>query len=444
MMDLTLVLAGTALLAMGVLLSLWLPRGLSLSLVAALNAPQFYTFAVFGVYFSLAQFASLAVWPALASRQIWQHGWVRAAGTLILIQSISTVWAEVPALGLRNVIYTLPFLFVAAATLALAQENEKLLRKALTVGLLVSAAEALLIMLFRISPSLELSFLNSGIARLFVSANVLAELGNGAYTIFDPTKAGGVFVNANVAAAYMGFCGFLAWGCAGLFKSRWLTAVAVLDLLSVPFAGSKAGVGLCALMLGLLLVLHLIKKRRIGLGAAAAVSFGAGLLVVVLYLGAQAFLQSRYVGNSTETLGTRFVIWEFGLSVLKTSPLTGLGFGGWEKAWPTYALSHGSNPIFPPHNALLALFVQSGVSALIAGLLFALLTLRFIWRASNTLDLPVRRYALGVLCGVCWLFLQAQGENFGLIGEVHLTQFMALALGYLVYLNGRELMTYDK
>jgi hypothetical protein len=436
-MDLTLILAGAALLVLGLLVSLWLPRGLWVSVVAGLNAPQFYTFPVFGVYFSLAQIASLAAWPALASRQVWQHGWIRAAAALIAIQSISTVWAVTPELGLRNAIYTLPFLFVIAATLALAKENEHLLRKALTIGLLLSAVEALLIMVFRISPSLELSFLNSSVVRLFVSANIVAELGNGAYTIFDPDKAGGVFVNANVAAAYMGFCGFLAWGCAGLFKSRWLMAVAVFDLLSVPFAGSKAGVGLCALMLGLLAVLHLIKKRRIGLGLAAVICFGAGLAVVALFLGTQAFLQSSYVGNSTETLGTRFVIWEFGLTVLKSSPLLGLGFGGWEKAWPAYALSHGSNPVFPPHNALLALFVQSGIFAAAAGLVFALLTLQFIWRSANTLDLAVRRYALGLFCGVAWLFLQAQGENFGLIGEVHLTQFMALALGYLIYLTGR-------
>jgi O-antigen ligase len=267
-------------------------------------------------------------------------------------------------------------------------------------------------------------------------------VGEGVYTISDPTKAGGVFVNANVAAAYMGFCGFLAWGCAGLFKNRWLMVVATLDLASIFFAGSKAGVGLCCLMLALLLVLHLIKKRRIGLGVAATICFAAATALLVLYFGAQAFLHSSYVDNSSETLGTRFVIWEFGLTVLKSSPLLGLGFGGWEKAWPAYALSHGSNPAFPPHNALLALFVQSGAGALVAGVLFVLLTLRFIWRSANTLDDSVRRYALGVLCGVSWLFLQAQGENFGLIGEVHLTQFMALALGYLVFLNGRESATY--
>jgi len=429
--ELTLLLASLAL--FGLILSALLPLRAMVVVSVALCVLQVYTISTVGVFLSAAHLAALALWRHVAEPATLRQPWFWAVAALLLIQLVSAIWSPAPVLAVRYVLYSLPFLLVVSAVVKLARTDFAAVRRALLVVLATSAIQATLVIVFRVLPSVEFGFLYSPVARFFISANLLSDIANGAYTVFDPGKAGGFFINANVAAVFGGVMAFAAWGCASLLQAPWLRWIAALNLVSVFFAGSKAGMGMAVLMPTLMYLITVFRSGRISMGLVAGVCFtlAGGLLAVVFV--ADRVADSAFVGASGQTLDERLKIWRFAWQVIQESPLTGLGFGGWEIEWPAYAQAVGSNPLFPPHNAFLALFMQSGLLAALAGLVFMVTSLAYIWRRFVGSVAATKEFALSLFIAQLWLVVQAQGENYGLVGEVHLTLLMAAMMGLLVH-----------
>jgi O-antigen ligase len=304
--------------------------------------------------------------------------------------------------------------------------------------LITTLVQVALVVIFRLAPGIKGGFLASAIAPIFISPNVLGELHNGAYTIFDPTKAGGFFVNANVGATFMGMSAFIAWGYARATLRHWPYWIVAANLLGTLATGSKAG-ALLALVLPLLAAAIIIfRAGRISIKLAAILCFlAAGAIPVVVY-GLQYFLASRFAIDSGQTFSERLAIWDFAWQVFQRHPFFGLGFGGWEQEWPLYAIARGLNPLFPPHNSLIALFVQSGIVTVILALAFCATFLWQLWSLGGRRD-KTGAFAFGLFFSALWAFTQSMGENFGILGESHITALLSLATGYLLYLSENEI-----
>lgn len=427
------------LLLAGLLASAFMPGRLLLTVYLMFASFQFYLIPVAGTFLSLSHISALGMWRFFFNSGAWNYWWYRAAATLLLIQIVSISWSPNPFLGVRSALYFFPFIFAVPFVFDQIEKNSVFLLKLIRYALISTAIQALLVIIFRVLPTLEIAFLGSPVAKVFISANVLAELFGGAFTILDPTKSGGFFVNANVASCFMGFVGLLSFSLAQLRGGdRVLLAVAGLNLIAVLFAGSKAGVLLLTIALFAYYIYSLVLTNTLSLGKVVAMIFSAAILMFGVVFFVDDLLTSTFAENSAETLESRFAMWTFAWRIFVESPMTGLGFGGWELRWPVYAIAVGSNPLFPPHNGFLIMFVQSGILAVLASLVFIFSILRFVAStvAANTGDHRTQKSLVLILFAFAWYFIQSQVENYGFIGEPHLTPVVIIGLALIKMCGG--------
>ena len=78
------------------------------------------------------------------------------------------------------------------------------------------------------------------------------------------------------------------------------------------------------------------------------------------------------------------------------------------------------------------LWGQSGLLAVICMATFIALFIRWAFKASRHTDLGIRNLGNGLLMGTLWFWTQAQGENFGILGEQHFTPLLGLLAGVLL------------
>jgi O-antigen ligase len=128
--------------------------------------------------------------------------------------------------------------------------------------------------------------------------------------------------------------------------------------------------------------------------------------------------------------GQRTEIWGFGAEAFIDSPLLGLGWGGWQKGFASYAAANGIyNPNFPPHNILLAAWASTGLIGLALTILIFGLLLRLVVKAYGHDAL----FAAWAGAAFVWVIVQAMGENTDVYGEIHLLPALALLLCYLIH-----------
>lgn len=426
----------TALLV-AIIVSALIPVRFMLALAGGLSCLQIYTIPLGSVYFSASHLGSLGVWRALRSFPMNLPKWYAIVIALTIWQGISVFWSPSPYLAIRQIFYWIPFLFLLPAVIIECRRNHIYVEKLLSTLLFSTLIQVALVISFRALPSVEAAFLSSPLARFFISPNVLGELGNGAYTIFDAAKSGGFFVNANVAATYMGMCAFIAWGFGKSLGKTWPYWVALINLCGVFFTGSKAGAALAVTLPLIAYGIHVFRVGRISIKLVATFCFAVVLIAPIAIWGAENFLQSRFVEASSGTLSERFAIWDFAWQAFKDKPFFGLGFGGWEIEWPRYAVGRGLNPLFPPHNSLIALFIQSGAITVAMAVSFCVLLLLQLWQIANMRN-NASHLAFGLFFSTAWAFIQSLGENFGILGETHITPLLALVIGYVLFLNDHK------
>jgi O-antigen ligase len=393
---------------------------------------QIYTFPIAGIYLSAALMCWLAAWRfALPDSGLWQWTWMRALLLFNVVGIVSIVWSPNKVLGIRYFIYSLPLLLAAHAIYALTRANPKAARRCVHVLLASTLVEAVLVIIFRLLPNVELAFLRSPVARLFISANSLIALfTTSPNNVLDPDKAGGFFLNANVASAFLGFCAVSAWYIGQADRSVLLRVVAFFNWFAVLLAGSKAALVLALAVPVLVLIVETFSSRQINLKAIIGGLLTASVAFVAVALLWNQSLASRFEHDSLSTLGTRRAIWGFARQAIQTHPFLGLGFGGWDKEFPLYAFMHGVGFNFPPHNSLLIAWTQSGLPGVLAAVCWIAAVYVGITRAVR-MGGAVGQLGLGVGGAFTWYLIQGFGENIGVIGEVHLTPFLGLLLGYM-------------
>jgi O-antigen ligase len=428
-MVLTLTLLLATLFAAALLASALVPERVTTWLGCTANVLQLHTISILGIYPSFALLCWLAPWRSAYGSALWRWPWTHAVLLLAAAQVMSLRWSPQPMLGVRTLVYLLPLPLAALALYRLGRERPAVAEACLRALLLGSALEAVLVIAFRVLPSVEIAFLEHPLARLFVPPNTLEAL---FYTsrnnVLDAAKAGGLFVNANIASAYLGMSAIAAWYLAASTRSTALRAVAVLDWGAVLFTGSKAGL-LCALAVPLALAgLRAMRAGRIRPMSLVAAPLAVCALCALLVLRDDLFDDFGY--NTLATIGTREQIWHYAVMMISQHPFAGLGFGGWEQRFELHASLTGGAPI-PAHNSLFILWLQSGLPGVLCGLGVVACVYAAVIRAARSSDPTTAALALGVGGAFTWYFAQGLGENFGLIGEVHMTPLLGALLGYV-------------
>jgi len=412
----------------------------------ALSVPQVYVVPAGGAWISLAFISAYFLWPEFIKEM---PGMLRsppmiAIFSLLIIQVVSWAWAPDLFAGFRALVYALPFLFIVAATYSLACSDARKLKFVMYPVPLLMLVQLAMVVAFRLSTDLETSYMQSGIAGIFTGPNTIEALldGTSPNNAFDVYKSGGVYVNANAAAAYLGTGAFLAFKGAGAFRMSLLKVVGLLLWIGIFFTGSKAGV-VFAIFLPVMLA---AARRLVNYDLASRIFAVFGLVIVATFsvvaiLSAAAWLlrQSQFLADTAVTTGTRLLIWAHAAQVFADSPLFGLGYGGWQESFARYAASFGMR-MLPPHNSLIQLWADSGIIAVVLAVIFASLLLRICLRLIRSPD-AVSRYVGGMLFLVFgWIFLHSLGENWGILGDVRMLPILGATMGVALARDRSERM----
>lgn len=426
---------------------------LSVRLLVAIPASvfQFYIpgMAVNGVPLPMSVLATFSLWPEALKGSPRLLRWKMATPLFGVLAAflLSITWSVDPKLGATIAIYWLSFLVIASAAITI--DHIALVRQ-LNLTFWFGLVEVALVIVFRWNPDLKVIFLQSDLATWFISKNVLDVLFTSAQNNgLSPLKSGGLFVNANVAAAYMAIVAFSWFALRNkLNMGRRTLSISygalAAYLIGVLLTGSKAA----SVMVGIFTIIYARYAARLFPSSRKTIRYVlmltpfiiafASITYIAYHLGASA---NTFVDRSGDTLDTRLLIWNYGFHAFVSSPLLGQGFGGWQVGFEKYAMMNGLSSGYPPHNTLIYLWSQGSLIALILGAWFAI---RLIWFLTQRLRWPSVRAPtqdsavfLAALLAFGWTFVQGMGSNFGLLGDQHMAPFLAVLLA-LVYQHSRR------
>jgi O-antigen ligase len=440
------------------LLPIFVERHWRLFLAVPLSVFQVYVpgLEIHGYPPPLALLGALALWPEFLKEWRLLLRWpptLMLVGILLLF-CISLCWSVDLRLGVRAIVYLWAFLAIFCAFMIEARENEPRALSLLAWTIAFALIEVALVIVCRLSPELESAFLHSQLAQWFINPNSLHALyGSEPNNVLAPSKAGGFFLNGNVAGAYLAMLAATTLGMGIKSRNRWLLGAAMLLLLSVYFSGSKAAIilvfilSLAAMMvvavklrprrwwLPLIMVLQVLVYTGL---QSYATHGGGGLVDRSSFERHEAQEGGGIIDRSRSTLNIRLKIWGYGLKVFPEHALLGQGFGGWQQGFPQYAKLVGIGPGFPPHNTLIYLWSQGGLLAALFGLGFMLFVVGYgvqLLVKAKGRDLGV---VLAVLAPFLLTFIHGLGTNFGLVGEMHITPLLAALLALAYVISGKE------
>ena len=392
---------------------------------------QLYFIHIGKSYISLTAISILLLIPFLFVNWqllIWKP--LFAVSLILIFQIISLLWSIDIKAGFSFILRFVLFILVVIITYILARKNHKIFIYILEIYFLLLLLEVFLVIYFRLHPMIKLGFLHTKIAEIFINPNVIEGLWSGEKNnIFDPNKSGGFFINANVAAAFLGINTFISYGLSKAYSIKWLNIITLLLVIGILFTGSKAG-----LILIVLLTLFLNLVYNMGSHLTMQKVLITLFFIILLYL---TFLFSyNYILNNyfakevTNTTEIRFLIWDCALKQFLNSPLIGLGFGGWHEIFSQYAMSKGISAGYPPHNTLIYLWAQSGIFVVILAIFFMIYVIKFGFRLIKSNVKELKGLGIAVLGAYLWTFIHGMGTNFGLVGELHMEVILAAILGY--------------
>lgn len=422
-------------LAVWIALSLMVPTRVRLFLALTSALPQVFIVPALGTSLPLALFFALSLWPESLRSVRFHLSAVPSLAViaLVTVSAMSLWWSPNPRQGIKTIAYLVTFLFIVAAARLLERRSPGALFRIMPWVLILGLIEVALVVAFRVSPVVEERFLHSGLAGLLVGPKTSAFLFTSARNnVLDSAKAGGVFVNANVAGAYIGSLAAMFLGLGRALRNRWYTVAALLTMAAIPFTGSKAAVLLdVTLLLAYVTWTHPPATKRM---RAAWVAAASGLITMaVTAISAQTVLAPKngFASRLWTAVSQRVEIWGFVPTAFANHPLAGLGFGGWLAQFPAYAQSHGITFVrdTPASNSLLILWSNSGMIALLLGVLFMISVMKRSWSGTRSLDRFYSGVSFWTAASYGWVLLQSMGTNYGLVGEAHTAPLLAAALG---------------
>lgn len=408
-----------------------------------LALPQFYLLPEGSVDIALSTFVTVVLLAVIVfkfalapSRPLPHLGLFGVLVALLAVRLLAVAWSPDLRAGVQPVIILGQFLVALIVMSAALRQDPELLRYVQRLYWPWVVAEACLVVTFRFLPGVEEAFLKS-VGGVFAGQNTIAALfSDSPNNVFDVAKAGGVFVNANVAAMFLGVNGLAALAVAVVTRARWVAAVGVVALVAVPFTGSKSATVLAfALPVLVLGAIHVRRstmsaRRRYLLFGGLSAGSGAVLVALVVNAGLRDAMVEAFVG--------RTAIWGFGAQSFRETPILGLGYGGWDAGFPAYAAEHGIYRSFPPHNILLAAWSATGIAGVLLTLAFFALVFWLVVRGLSGRAALDRKFVAFAGAAIAWTFIQGMGENTDFFGEIHLIPVLALLLVHLIRPIGEE------
>lgn len=437
-----LIIAATGLLTL--LAAPALPLAWRFSAALILSIPQLYLLPVGDFYLSLAFISTLLLWPEAIKEAptLLRQKIILSTLGLFIIQAISLLWSTDLRLGLRTLAYAIPFFLIAGAAFSASKRDPRFVYITLSITTGVMIFEALMVVAFRLYPELEMAYFQSSVSGPLSGPNVIASLldDSGRNNVLDPEKAGGIFVNANIAASYLGMGAFIAFTISRINKSLISLITALLLWVSALFTGSKAGIILAfALPLSAMAFYFYRRHAKDSRSIILAIAWSAAPIILTFAVFSISFLAERsaFAAASIDTASIRLEIWNYAAKAFVESPILGQGYGGWQQGYGTYALTMGIAPGFPPHNTLIYLWSQSGILAAALGLMYMLYVMRLAYQLAVTDKRNTKLLGLTLGMAAAWLFIQGMGENYGHLGDARQQPILAALIG-LAYASLRR------
>ncbi|NAZ86380.1 O-antigen ligase family protein, partial [Kineococcus indalonis] len=352
---------------------------------------------------------------------------LRAVLALTAAQGVAIAWSPDPLAGVLECTRLLSFAFLHLHVVRVEREDPRGAGAALKLVLAWAVLAAALVWLFRLSPAAETAYLRSPLAGLVAGQNaVRAFWGEGANNVMDPAKAGGFFLNANVASMFLGVATF-AFLVLRVREGRRRWLLGALLTWSATFAtGSKTAAALALLLPVAVRAVHVLGRpaaRWFLPQAALAVGAGAWLLPRLL----ERYVPG-YADASEESLASRAPLWDAALEMVHQHLLLGVGHGGWTAALEQYA-ALGVDAL-PPHNLLIAAWAASGLAGLLGVLAVAGAVLhRLVVAVVRGGGSPAARTAGFALGAWLWALVHGMGDNTAVYGEAKSMLLLAALLG---------------
>lgn len=379
----------------------------------------------------------LVVTAGTRDRRLFRVRLLQVLLGLLAVRLLALTWSPEPRSGAQSVVLLGQFIVVVLIMTVAVWEDRDALRHLQRVYWPWVVLEGCLVIIFRVLPDVEHTFLRS-IAGPFVGQNTLAGLfAEHPNNVLDVVKSGGVFTNANVAAMFLGVNGLAALAISSVTGTRWVRNVAIFTLASVPFTGSKAGTILTFALPVAAIAIYRMKRmatpviRRYALVATVALPTLGAVLIGTVNLGAFKEIREAFVG--------RTLIWRFAADAFLDSPVLGLGYGGWELGFASYAARTDLYRSFPPHNIFLATWSRTGIVGLAITVIFFALAARLVLRGTRSCADQDVKFAIYTGAAFAWVLIQGMGENTDIFGEIHLIPILALLTGYFNVHFGEEM-----
>jgi O-antigen ligase len=291
------------------------------------------------------------------------------------------------------------------------------------------AVQAVLVIMFRLQPSLEEAFLRSRLADVVVGPSARALFADAPNNVLDPDKAGGLFVNGNVGSMFLGAAACVLAAFAFRFGVRWPWFVVALTTVAVVASGSKTGLILLVMIPFAVLILVGSSGPRGGLVAIALLpALAAAALVAPVWLVSRF---PNFFSELSESVDDRAPLWLAARQLLAENPLLGLGFGGWDD----YAIAAIGRAV-PPHNFLLAAWINTGIAGLVLTVwIVVATTVVAVVSLRATQQLRQRAAVALGLAGVWWVYLHGLGDNTTVFGEQKSMILTVFAVALVVLSN---------
>ena len=368
-------------------------------------------------------------------KEIFKNKSIITLFLFFLIQSVSLLWAKDLSMGIKIIAsLTVPYFIFFISSYYISKKSLFYIDRIFLLFFVALLLEAILVIFFRIDLVAEKSFLQSEIAKIFIHPNTLEPIHN---NTLMARKAGAFFLNANVAATYLGLSSILLFSISVIKKKWYLYLLSLLFWLSMFFAGSKIAT-ILGVLIPIIMTFHYliiinkidIKKKIILLPSIVVIV----LAVAIFFISIQSFINNKNikVSNNIEifqnrtsgAMSGRINIWKYGYEEFKKKPLKGQGFGGWmtKKNWITN---------MPPHNTLIYLWSQSGILAPIVALIFMFFILHFGLKLIKSQEYELQILGFGLFYSYLWLFIHGMGTNYGLLGDIHILPLMAVYYGFV-------------
>ena len=405
-----------------------------LNTIAFLSVFQLFAVSLFGIYLSLYVISALAITVIMTvAGQQSLDSTSRLFWSLIAISVISLLWSPDRILGVREIGYTVSFISLYQLARKSGIDGIERLHPAIAAFSLFALVNSVAIIVFRLYPEIESSFLASESAKIFINPNVLESynlLFNN--NVKDLAKSGGFFVNANVAAVFTELAFYAA-----MISSRYKTGlrwrlVGLMHLAAIVETGSKSAIIILVLLVPFLAVtlrIYQIPKSqsRAILILTAVLSFAA-LLTALYFL----TVGTDFVDDTQLNSQRRNIIFTFAANEFLKSPILGQGFGGWAITFFSYGYnwrSMGLNESMPAHNLFIILWSQSGILAAVLALMIIVTLFKMMigeFRAGTSAFV-----AGSLMAMLASVVIHSMGDNFSLFSEPHIQAPLAIMMGWV-------------